>query len=275
MKKRLEGSQQERIAERFRDHPLLKACHAAFTDFQAGMSYLLFSPVEVFVETVDVIDELFDEAIDNDVYISGLWNSLTIKYKLWLPGTPDDEVQTAVCSVFYTVAVSLSVCDESYYREKLKQAMLNELYKHKSIVKQQEDAVIVHLATYANELKVWMDEYVQSDYYFSDEIEAALKGEQLFSHAVNNPQKITPIIKKLHQLMEGKQKPKDVMMPIRAAMDAGAIRRPTDEEFCNEFGTDRVKGKSSINDYTNPDRSPYKGPDFEAMKTEFKTIIEE
>lgn len=275
MKKRLEEIQRERIAERFRDHPLLKACRAAFTDFQADMRYLLFSPVEVFVETVDIIDELFDEATDIDLYISELWNSLTIKYKLWLPGTPGEEVQTAVCSVFYTVAVSLSVCDESYYREKLKQAMLNEVYKHMSIVKQQEDAVIVHLAAYANELKVWMDEYVQSDYYFSDEIEAALKGEHIFAHVVNNPQKTTPIIEKLHQLMEGKQKPKDVMMPIRAAIDAGAIRRPTDEEFCNEFGVNRVKGKSSINDYTNPDKSPYHGPDYEAMKTEFITIIEE
>ena len=275
MKKRLEESQQEKIAERFREHPLMKACRTTFTDFQAGMSYLLFSPVEVFVEAVEVIDDLFDESIDNEAYMNDLWNRLTIKYKLWHPGTPEEEIQTSVCSVFYTVAVSLAVCDESYYRVTLKEAILDEVYKHKSIVKHQEDTVVVHLATYANELKAWMDEYVKSDSYFSDEIEVALKGGQLFSRAVINPLKKTPIISKLHQLMDGKVKPKDVLMPIRAAIDAGAIRRPTDEEFYNEFGIDRVKGKSSINDYTNPDKTPYRGPDFEAMKAEFKEINEE
>ena len=273
MNKRLIESLQERIAERYREHPLMKACRAAFTDYQADMNYLLFSPVEVFVEAADIIDGLFDEAVNDKDYVAGLWNRLTIKYKLWQPGTPGEEVQTAVCSVFYAVAVSLSVCDEGYFRETLKEAILDEVYRHKSIVKQQEDVVIVRLATYANELKTWMDEYVKSVSRFSDEIQAVIKGEPLFANAVINPQYSTAVISKLHQLMEGKEKPKDVMMPVRAAMDVGAIRRPTDEEFCNEFGHNRVKGKSSINDYTNPDKTPYSGPDFEAMKNEFRELI--
>ena len=273
MNKRLIESLQERIAERYREHPLMKACRGAFTDYQADMNFLLFSPVEVFVEAADIIDGLFDEAVNDKDYVAGLWNRLTIKYKLWQPGTPGEEVQTAVCSVFYAVAVSLSVCDEGYFRETLKEAILDEVYRHKSIVKQQEDVVIVRLATYANELKTWMDEYVKSVSRFSDEIQAVIKGEPLFANAVINPQYSTAVISKLHQLMEGKEKPKDVMMPVRAAMDVGAIRRPTDEEFCNEFGHNRVKGKSSINDYTNPDKTPYSGPDFEAMKNEFRELI--
>ena len=79
----------------------------------------------------------------------------------------------------------------------------------------------------------------------------------------------------LRQLMEGKQKPKDVLMPVRAAMDAGAIRRPTWEEFGLEFGAGRVKNKSSFSDYTNPDKQPYTGADFLAMKEKFRQLMVE
>jgi len=121
-----------------------------------------------------VIDTLFEDRTDRDVYISGLWNTLTIKYKLWLPGTPENEVQTSVCSVFYTVAIALSVCDEPYFKDNMKEAILDEIYKHKNIVIQEEDAVIVRLASFSDELKEWMSAYEGSDSYLSDEIYNAL-----------------------------------------------------------------------------------------------------
>ena len=96
-----------------------------------------------------------------------------------------------------------------------------------------------------------------------------------FISAVVGAAKAAAVITLLRQLMEGKQKPKDVLMPVRAAMDAGAIRRPTWEEFCQEFGTGRVKNKSSFSDYTNPDKSPYIGADFEAMKSQFRQLMAE
>ena len=93
-----------------------------------------------------------------------------------------------------------------------------------------------------------------------------------FSSAVIVLSKSKNIIEKIHQLMENKTKPKDIMMPIRAAMDAGVIRRPTWEEFCCEFGNNRVKSKSSLSDYTNPKNKPYDGADFEAMREAFKVL---
>lgn len=174
MNNRLELNQQEIISKRYHNHPLLKACQSAFVNFQAGMSMLLFSPVEVFVEAVDVIDTLFEDGTDRKTYISKLWNTLAIRYKLWLPGTPNDEVQTAVCSVFYTAAFALSVCDEPYFKDDMKETLLDEVYRQKSIVRQEEDAVIVRLASFAEELKEWMSEYEVSDSYLSDEIRNAL-----------------------------------------------------------------------------------------------------
>jgi hypothetical protein len=96
-----------------------------------------------------------------------------------------------------------------------------------------------------------------------------------FTSAVIDTTKAEAVIALLRQLMEGKTKPKDVLMPVRAAMDAGVIRRPTWEEFYKEFGSYRLKSKTSFSDYTNPDKSPYTGADFQMMKERFSQLMSE
>ena len=96
--------------------------------------------------------------------------------------------------------------------------------------------------------------------------------KRTFASAVVNVAKVDAVVGLLCQLMEGKTKPKDVMMPVRAAMEAGVIRRPTWEEFCSEFGKDRIKSKASFSDYTNPENKPYDGADFETMKEAFQAL---
>lgn len=92
---------------------------------------------------------------------------------------------------------------------------------------------------------------------------------------VTDVNKTPAVMELLHQLMEGKTKPKDVLMPVRAAMDAGVIRRPTWEEFCQEFGSWRLKSKTSFRDYTNPGNIPYTGADFQMMKEKFRLLMSE
>lgn len=82
------------------------------------------------------------------------------------------------------------------------------------------------------------------------------------------------IEQKLHALLKGKTSPKDRMMPIRAAIDAGVIRRPTYTELQSTFGKDFV-ANSSYHNYTNPDKHPYDAnPSFTLLVSEFKKIVE-
>lgn len=94
-----------------------------------------------------------------------------------------------------------------------------------------------------------------------------------FSALVTNPSRTDAILEKLHELVERPGKPKTIIMPIRAAMDAGAISRPTWEQFCAEFGKDRVRSKSSLTDYTN-ENYIYVGNDFESMKETFRLLMQ-
>jgi len=94
-----------------------------------------------------------------------------------------------------------------------------------------------------------------------------------FRKLVSKPELADRVLEHLHRLMEGKQKPQDVVKPIRAAMDAGAIKRPTWDEFCQEFGQHRIKSKSSLSKYTNPDMLLYHGQDYITMVADFKEMI--
>ena len=121
-------------------------------------------------------------------------------------------------------------------------------------------------------------EFADFEEVVDETAEAPVKEEEhkrAFASAVVNVAKVDAVVSLLRQLMEGKTKPKDVLMPVRAAMDAGVIRRPTWEEFCQEFGSYRLKSKTSFSDYTNPDKSPYTGADFQMMKEKFSQLMSE
>ena len=179
MNNRLDLNQQEKISKRYHEHPLLCACQLAFRNYQARMRYLMFSPIEVFVEAIKVIDDIMEEDTDRMDYISNLWENLTIRYKLWCTGVPDDnEFQIAVSSVFYAVSITMSTHNHTYYKDTIKDALFREIDSHTSIVKQEEDRVIVALSQYADELRNWLDSYVVSDTYLSDDINDVAHGRK-------------------------------------------------------------------------------------------------
>ncbi len=146
--------------------------------------------------------------------------------------------------------------------------------------KKLRDYIFRNIGKFTTEQRIALYEYdVQMKQIHAD-MKALMKKEQSleaqpadFRLLVTKPEKADAVICRLHELMEGKVKPKGVMMPIRAAIDAGAISRPTWAEFCKEFGDKRVKGKASVSDYTNPDVHPYHGKDFDKMVEEFIALI--
>lgn len=92
-----------------------------------------------------------------------------------------------------------------------------------------------------------------------------------FVQCVKIPQHAEAIIKQLHAYVDSIDKPKSIMMYIRAAMDSGAISKPTYGQFCEEFGNDKLKSKTSFNTYLDDsNKSFYHGETFESLKEEFK-----
>lgn len=96
-----------------------------------------------------------------------------------------------------------------------------------------------------------------------------------FSQYVIKPEKADVIVGRLQELVNAKDKPKSIMRPIRAAIDAGAIERPNWESFKFEFGEKKLKSKASFTNYTDPMKQPYDDEGYEALKRDFKHLIDE
>lgn len=93
------------------------------------------------------------------------------------------------------------------------------------------------------------------------------------STCVTRPDKADAVIALLHELADRQSQPKDIAMPVRAAMDAGAITRPTWGQFCAEFGEGKISSKSLFTKYTSTDYR-YVGQAFWHTKQMFTDILE-
>lgn len=287
MQRLLNPNEAAKINERLNDNALLQVCRKVWPERQEEITSVMVRSEDIFMEVAWLMDELIDVENDADIntLIRGLWSTVILDIGHWASNVSKPDRYLIASTVFRIAATAFSLHWHSYYCDTLRDALLmvtdercpapEDLYAQQQQERQQQE-LLEAIIPCSGILNDWVNEYIDNtDDCLADEIETVLKGERLFASCVTNPQKASVIIRRIHDYMEGKSKPKDVMMPIRAAMDAGAIRRPTDEEFYNEFGSDRVKGKSSFNDYTNPDKAPYRGADFEAMKTEFRRLNEE
>lgn len=97
------------------------------------------------------------------------------------------------------------------------------------------------------------------------------KGCTPFSSLVINPDKADEIMKLLHKYIKGKKYAKAIMKPIRAAVDAGVIDKPTWGQFRAEFGDDWVKSKFSLQKYLS-DGYVFDDESFNQMKKKFMEI---
>lgn len=81
------------------------------------------------------------------------------------------------------------------------------------------------------------------------------------------------VIAKIKSYQNGKSTPKDVAQPVRAAIEAGVIRRPTYAEYTSVAGFASIP-KSSFSDYTNQSKTPYLDETYKEMINDFKSLLQ-
>ena len=85
---------------------------------------------------------------------------------------------------------------------------------------------------------------------------------------------VDDILNAINKYMKGKNQPKSLVMPARAAVEGGAISRPVHSDFIKMFPLAKDVAKSSYNDYMNPMNTPYDDAVFEQMKKDFENIAD-
>ena len=287
MQSKLDQNQIEAVSERFHDHPLLRTCQMTFARYEGDMEKLLFAPEEIFQESAIVLDRLLTDAAEAPMYIERLWDSLKVKIRRWDKDATQGDLNKITGAICFVVAATLCQHIHSFYNERMKDLLLDAIHRNMGIDEAEETRIIQSLSKCAEDLNDWLLDYVESEEMLSEEIEESLLHPNMamkisrqkptdtisFATVVIKKVLVEEVVSQLHELMKGKTKPKDLLMPIRAAMDVGVIRRPTWEEFCREFGNECVKNKSSFSNYTNPDKTCFEDANYEALKSQFRSLI--
>ena len=105
--------------------------------------------------------------------------------------------------------------------------------------------------------------------------EDSLKNTSGFRSAIIAEEYADEITDLLHKFMKGKSAPKDIMRPVRAAIDAGVLRPLSYLEFKQEFGSILGNSISSLNKYINKEYTGFKKDSlYEMMKQKFIRILE-
>lgn len=111
------------------------------------------------------------------------------------------------------------------------------------------------------------DDWMKPSREAAEDVKKTSKAQQVAK------QKIIPdfVYEKIKSYQEGKTKPKDIVLPVRAAIEAGLMRRPTYDEY-DASGLKKVRSSSYYN-YTNmEDIGIYTGKEYERMLEEFKQL---
>ena len=283
MLKKLNPSPKENLKNRFHDHPLMLTCQKVFRHYMASMERFDFTTEDLFVEVAAVIDGIFANPQEARLYLSELWDNLKIQMKRKADFTPPQADLDKVCGVLhYVVAATLSLHWREYYNTELV-GVLHEIVKRKQVFVDgdEQEQIVSNLCKYAEGLGEWVNKYEDGSEWLSEDIESTITNQSRdkrslahgFFTLVPKPERANVVVERLHELMAGKTHPKDIVKPIRAAIDAGAISRPTWGKFCAEFGENKLKSSSSLDNYTNPDKAPYIDAAFQTMVNEFKSLI--
>lgn len=253
MQSKLQVNQIEAIRKAFHNHPLLVCCQQAFGRYEADFEELLFSPEEIFRESVIIIDEIKGSPLDADTYLDNLWSNLKIKLRYWDNTTPQKDLDTATAFVLYVTAAALCLHWHSFYSESIFGKLLT-IVRDKTQL--EEERIIWDLAKSSEELETWINDYLskENDNYLSEEIDNALTQKT----KLRNTQKavVKPLEKNHYAFVynhpRGDLKNAKLMVLFKELIDRHWIADDTDQQqfidiFLGEKTQNKIAWTTSVN----------------------------
>jgi len=186
MQRLLNPSEAARIRERLHDNGLLQTCQRVWPDRQAIITSFAACAEDIFCEVAWLVDELIETDRDSDAIslTKGLWTTVTNHISSWAGQVSLTDRYLAVSTVFRIVATAFSLHWESYYSDRLREALLDvenekmpapkDLYYLRQGQRQQEE-LLMSIASCSELLSEWVNEYIDNpNLWLTEEIDMAL-----------------------------------------------------------------------------------------------------
>lgn len=170
----------ERIRSNFSDNLLFNTLQDACRDCCERPKVFRFLREHVFVEVVRLLDELKQE--QEDVQWDNLYRDLRQDYRPSDQTLPDEELDSITCTIVYALASLLAIAIPRYYNS-LSTNLFCQVahYAPESFRKSFEDArdiMMDKIEKNDKELRQWLNDYMQSDDFLSDDLERFISSIQ-------------------------------------------------------------------------------------------------
>ena len=178
MLNRLQRNQKELLRSRYAEHPLLLTAQWSMKQFESRMPTMRLSPEEIFCETADVLDLILVDPDNVSDLLHTLWDDRVADYMDSTSGCSLDDARLAAACVGYTVMGTLSFSCHWDYKYGILKQLMADVHLRFAGWKEFEDSILECIGKYEDELGQWVDEYLESEDYLSDQIAEALEGEK-------------------------------------------------------------------------------------------------
>lgn len=286
MQNKLTQNQIKKVSETYRNHPLLIACRKTFECYDADMQGLLFAPEEIFLEAAIILDEILKEPDSAVDYVSGLWYHLKRKIKNWEPQAPQKELDKITGAILYVVAAVLCQHWQSFFNDELKDMILELARRIIKNDETEEERIIIELSRSAEGLDKWLNSYTESEDCLSEDIfelinvptikveESPINSQQQIQN-MKQQQIDSLLCQEIEAAKAAEKGPKYILLPYKAAIEAGAISDTmTRDEFNSKYGCS--VSKSSFTEWirgTRDDDVYYEANEIEPIKQKFIEIL--
>lgn len=170
MSRNLNPEEKEKLRNKYGEHIYFRLVNQSCKKYERELRVFRLSPEDVFMETLNVLDDLKAPDRNNDDLCDTLWDDLYCEFRDRGNDIPEEELNKAVAIVLSMVTYCLVLLDAMRYNGINGRLflLLCEHYKSHSDIHHSIDLHVVKMGV--NELKEWITGYMKCDTYLYDEV---------------------------------------------------------------------------------------------------------
>ena len=170
MNRNLNLEEKERIRDRYADHILYRLINLSYKRHESEMKVFRFSPEDVFIESLNVLDDLKAPNRDNDDLCDTIWDDLYCKFRDRGDNIPEEELNKAVGMVLSMVTYCLVLLNSMKYNGLVGKLdlLIQKRYRASFDMQLYVEVCVQKIGHHG--VTHWIMEYMNCDSYMYDEI---------------------------------------------------------------------------------------------------------
>ena len=170
MSRNLNPEEKEKLRNKYGEHIYFRLVNQSCKKYERELRVFRLSPEDVFMETLNVLDDLKAPDRNNDDLCDTLWDDLYCEFRDRGDDIPEEELNKAVAIVLSMVTYCLVLLDDMRYNG-INAKLLFSLLEHYGSYSDIHHSIEPHVMKIGvNELKGWITEYMKCDTYMYDEV---------------------------------------------------------------------------------------------------------